>query len=436
MMTPGLRVLYLAPPSPQGGRLSRYSFLDEEIRALADRGIHAYVLSRASDAAADRGNVHVRVLPDDSAEERRKTLAFLARHLSRIPLRNLLDVRQCYRSVRVERFAADLVAREGISLIHSYFGWPRGFGGQLAAAATGRPLIAGVRGSDVNTIAELDYGARLNPSFDRAMRRLLARADQTIFVSDFLRQQGLALGARRDAARVVLKGVRLDQFTVKADRGAARQAIGIGPDPMILAVAGLVRIKGLHHVLEALASVKASGRRFAFVVCGEGVEREALEQQAASLGLAECTTFCGKVPRDRIAGYFAEADLFVHGSIIEASGNVLLEAMASGLPIVCTDAGGPGEYVKNGTTGFVVPVADPAGMARQIVRLLDDSALRQEFGRAGRALALTAYGYDRMIDETVDAYERVLQGRYARAGQLAHGELTSIPRAETRSPEI
>ncbi len=435
-MTPGLRVLYLAPPSPQGGKLSRYSFLDEEIRALADRGIHAYVLTRARDAAADDGYVHVRVLPDDSVAERQKTLTFLARHLSRIPLRNLADVRQCYRSVRVERYAADLVVREGISLIHSYFGWPRGFGGQLAAAATGRPLVAGIRGSDVNTIPELDYGARLNASFDRSMRCLLARADQTIFVSDFLRRQGLALGARPAAAQVVLKGVRLDHFTVHQDRGAARQAIGMGADPMILAVAGLVRIKGLHHVLEALAAVKASGRRFTFVVCGEGVEREPLEQQASSLGLAGCVTLAGKVPRDRIAGYFAAADLFVHGSIIEASGNVLLEAMASGLPVVCTDAGGPGEYVKHGSTGFVVPVADPPAMAQQIIRLLDDHALRQAFGRAGRALALSAYGYDRMIDETVGAYARVLQSRDVYAAHPATGELRPIVGAETQSPDI
>ena len=435
-MTPGLRVLYLAPPSPKAGRLSRYSFLDEEIRALADRGIHAYVLSRDGDAASDDGHVHVRVLPDDSAEERRKTLTFLARHFTRIPFRNLVDVRQVYRSVRVERFAADLIARESISLIHSYFGWPRGFGGQLAAAATGVPLVAGVRGSDVNTIAELDYGARLNPSFDRAIRRLLKNADRTIFVSDFLKRQGLALGARGEVAQVVMKGVRLDHFTVNVDRQAAKESVGSGNAPMILAVGGLVKIKGLHHVLEALAIVKASGRAFSFVVCGEGDERDALAQQAKSLGLAECLTLSGKVPRDRIASYFAAADLFVHGSIIEASGNVLLEAMASGLPIVCTDAGGPGEYVKHGSTGFVVPVADPQSMASQILRLLDDAGLRQQFGASGRALALRAYGYDRMIDETVDAYQRVLQAAAVPAGPAAKHELRPISGAGPRNPTI
>jgi glycosyltransferase involved in cell wall biosynthesis len=408
LMTSGLRVLYLAPPSPDAARLSRYSFLDEEIRAFAARGVHAYVLSRAEGAERDDACLHVRMLPSDSGAERRRTVTFLGRHLPRVPLRNMLDVPQCYRGLRVERFAAELIEREHIDLVHSYFAWPRGFGGQLAAAATDRPLVAGMRGSDVNTVPDLEYGARLDPFFDRAVRRLLATADRTIFVSDFLRRQGVGVGARPERTTVILKGVHLEQFSTAHDKAAARQAVGGGSDPLILAVAGLVRIKGLHHILEALAIVRTEGRRFSFGVCGEGPEREALEEQAKRLGLSDCVKFWGKVPRNHIAIHFAAADILVHGSIIEASGNVLLEAMASGLPIVCTDAGGPGEYVKHGRTGFVGPVADPAAMAEHLVRLLDDSALRHTMGAQGRALALQAYAYDRMIDETLQIYGSVV----------------------------
>ena len=158
-------------------------------------------------------------------------------------------------------------------------------------------------------------------------------------------------------------------------------------------------------MLDALALVKSSGRTFSFVVCGEGPEREALELRAQQLGLSPLCTFPGKIPRSEIATYFAAADLLVHGSIIEASGNVLLEAMASGLAIVCTDAGGPAEYVRDGETGFVVPVADPKAMAERIATLLDDSALRSRFGRAGRELAEARFSYDRMIDETMQVYQ-------------------------------
>ncbi len=404
MRDAAVRVLYLAPPPTEPGRLSRYSFLDEEIRAIAARGVHVYVLTRLAGTASDDGCVHVRVIPPDSPRERFRALAFLARQIHRLPLPNLLDPRECYRVMVVERFAAELIQKERIDLVHSYFGWPRGYGGQLAAAATRRPLVAGLRGADVNVVPALEYGSRLNASFDRALRRLLQRAARTIFVSEFLRRQGHALGASPQRSQVILKGVRLDQFAAAPDRAEARRAVGAGPDPMILAVAGLVPIKGLAHVLDALAIVKASGRRFSFVVCGEGPERDALERQARNLGLGEQLTLRGRVARDQIARYFAAADLFVHGSIIEASGNVLLEAMASALPVVCTNAGGPAEYVTDGVDGFVVPVADPRAMAERIAQLLDDGELRKTFGTNGRARALNDLAYDRMIDETLAVY--------------------------------
>ena len=408
MSDAAVRVLYLAPPPTEPGRLSRYSFLDEEIRAIAARGVHVYVLTRLPETACDDGCVHLRVIPSDSPRERIRALGFLARQIHRLPPANLVDGRESYRAMVVERFAAELIERERIDLIHSYFGWPHGYGGQLAAAATRRPLIAGLRGADVNVVAALGYGSRINAGFDRALRRLLGRADRTIFVSQFLRRQGHALGASPEKSQVILKGVRLDQFAAAPDRDQARRDIGAGADPMILAVAGLVRIKGLAHVLDALAIVKASGGHFSFVVCGDGPEREALEQQARTLGLADRVTLRGRVGRDQIARYFAAADLFVHGAVIEASGNVLLEAMASALPVVCTDAGGPAEYVTDGISGFVVPVADPRAMADKITQLLDDGELRKTFGTNGRARALRDLAYDRMIDETLTVYRELL----------------------------
>ena len=401
-MTSPLRVLYLAPPSEQAGPLSRYSFLDEEIRALAARGIDAYVVSRVPGAKKDEDRIHVRTVAADSGRERARTLGFIARHLSNIPVTNFADFHQAYRTMRVERFCAEIIARERISLIHSYFAWPRGFGGSVAKAATGVPLIAGMRGSDVNTIPRLSYGSRLDPSFDRAVRRLVKSADRMVFVSEFLRRQGLSLGASEPKTRVILKGVRLNQFDA---RSRMRHAVG---RPTILTVAGLVAIKGIDHILDALRLVRSAGFEFSYVVCGDGVQQTMLQRRAEELGLADLVDFRGRVPRTVIASHFAAADILVHGSLIEASGNVLLEAMASGVPVVCTDAGGPAEYVQNGVTGFVVPVADPEAMAKRIIELLQQPPLLAQFGRAARELAERRFSYDRMIDETIDVYRQVL----------------------------
>jgi glycosyltransferase involved in cell wall biosynthesis len=248
-----MRVLYLAPWSRQRGQLSRRGFLDEEIRALADAGVDAYVLSRVAKADEDHGPLHIRAVAPDSAAERRRTLRFLRQSFGHVPLANLAGAKACYRGLLIERRAAEVIATEGIQLIHSYFGWPRGFGGLLAKVATGAPLVAGLRGSDVNVLPSFDYGSRLDPSFDRSFRRMLRGADMTVSVSEFLRRRALALGAPADRARVLFKGVRLDAFTRGRDRAEARAALGLPPRPQLLAVSGLVPNKGLQQVLSVLA---------------------------------------------------------------------------------------------------------------------------------------------------------------------------------------
>jgi glycosyltransferase involved in cell wall biosynthesis len=197
--------------------------------------------------------------------------------------------------------------------------------------------------------------------------------------------------------------------------------VGAGPEPLILVVAGLGPIKGINYVLDALALVREAGQPFSCVVCGKGPDREALEAQAARLGLAASVSFRGRVPRSEIPQYFAAADILVHGSLIEGSGNVLLEALASGLPVVCTDAGGPAEYVRDGVTGFVVPVADSTSMAERILTLLRDPELRAQFGRRGHEQAQEEFSYDRMIADTLHLYQLMLAGGTSPSQPVGNG---------------
>jgi glycosyltransferase involved in cell wall biosynthesis len=240
--------------------------------------------------------------------------------------------------------------------------------------------------------------------FDRALRRLLRSADATVFVSEFLRQQALELGAAHARTRVILKGVDLLRFQPAVDKPLLRRELGVGDDPLILAVAGLIPIKGIRHIFAALARIR-DVHPFSFVLCGEGPELDALRSLAENLAVLNQTRFVGRIARSDIAKYFGAADLFVHGGLIEASGNALLEAMAAGLPVVCTDSGGPREYVLDGSAGFVVPVANAEAMAGKILLLLRDSRLRDVLGRQARHRAETLFGYDRMIRDTLGVYQ-------------------------------
>lgn len=401
-----MRVLYLMPQPKRPDRIGAYTFLDEEVQALAAAGIETFVLTTKQKTDTWCGRVRLKAVRPRLT--RRSAVArFLATRLADVPWGNVLSPRVLYRAARLEYLAATVVEKEKIDLIHSHFAWPEGLGGSLARAATGRPLVASLRGNDILLDRKIAYGRRVSAPYDRALRTLLRRADRTVYFSNYMRDHAIGLGAAADSARVIRKGVNIAQFEVAADRAALRVRLGFGDRPMILTVAGLIERKGVHHILQALALLRAE-RDFTFVVCGDGPERPRLEALSTELGLADRTVFMGRVDRDKIPSVFAASDIFVLASLVEAAGNVLFEAMSAGRPVVCTDSGGPAEYVTDGETGFVVPVADPRAMAEKIGRLLDDPALQERLGREGRRRTCTEFDYGRMVSDIVEVYRETL----------------------------
>jgi glycosyltransferase involved in cell wall biosynthesis len=404
-----MRVLYLLPQPKQAGRIGAYPFLDEEIQALATSGVEAFVLSTAAPEDSRCGAVQlVSVMSRTTASSRLKAAWPLVSPVEGLPLRSARHPLLSYRSAWMEHVAARVVEEKAIQLIHSHFAWPRGLGGAMARVVTGRPLVASLRGTDIVSDKTLRYGRRRNPYFGRAVGRLLATADRTVYFSRYMRDQGVSLGARPEATRVIRKGVDLRHFAPSQDRAALRAELGLPSRPMVLTVGGLIPLKGIHHVLEAAALLR-EGLDVTFVVCGDGPERSRLEAMGAGLGLGDRLVFTGRVDRATISKYFAACDVFVLASLREAAGNVVFEAMASGRPVVCTDSGGPGEYVADGETGFVVPIGDPAAVAASIRRLLLDEELRETMGREARRRTIRDFDYDRMVSDLIDVYREVVQ---------------------------
>lgn len=404
-----MKVLYLVPQPKRADRIGAYTFLDEEIQALAAAGVEAYVLSKRVQEDGWCGQVRLKAARLSSPGWL-DMAAFLAPRVADVPPRYLLDPGEFYRAAKLQYLAAEVVRTEKIDLIHSHFAWPDGFGGTLTRAHTGRPLVASLRGTDILVDPAIGYGRRSSPAYDSAIRRLLETADRTVYFSDYMRDQALALGARPEAACVIRKGVDLSHFTPVADRTALRLELGLGARPMILTVAGLIARKGVHHILQALALLRDT-TDFTFVVCGEGPERPRLEALSAELGLVDRVRFLGRVDRETIPQYFAACDALVLASIMEAAGNVLFEAMAAARPVICTDSGGPPEYVRDGQTGYVVPVGDSRAMADRIGAILDDPTLGDRLGQEGRRRTVGEFAYSRMVSDLMTVYEEVLNAQ-------------------------
>lgn len=207
---------------------------------------------------------------------------------------------------------------------------------------------------------------------------------------------------------VLYNGVDTTRFGRVADRSARRAALGIADDALlVLTVANFSPVKDHAALLEAIARLPAAGsasRRFLFL--GEGPLRGALEAQAAALGLQDQVSMPGS--SDRVADYLAVADAFVLPSRLEGMSNAILEAMASGLPVIARAVGGNPELVVDGETGFLCRPGDVADLADALGRLVADAPLRRQMALAARVRAEALFSIDAMMNAYGDFYRRVV----------------------------
>ena len=164
-----------------------------------------------------------------------------------------------------------------------------------------------------------------------------------------------------------------------------------GREVRLLSVGRLVAKKGQRHQIDAGRELARRGRRFRLLIIGEGPRRAALEAQAARAGLRESVALPGEYSSAEVEAAYAWADVFWHTGIVDSRGdrdglpNVVPEAMAHGLPVISSAAGGAAEAVRDGETGLIVDPADGRALADAVERLADDASLRRRLGENGRA---------------------------------------------------
>jgi glycosyltransferase involved in cell wall biosynthesis len=179
------------------------------------------------------------------------------------------------------------------------------------------------------------------------------------------------------------------------------------PEVIVGTACRLEPVKGLQHLIDAFAMLKSQNPGLRVEIAGEGSQRESLKCMAQQHELSKQITFLGW--KNNLPSTLASWSIFVLPSLDEGFGVAVLEAMAAGLPVVATAVGGLPELVQDGRTGFLVPAAAPADLARRIQTLLDSPDLRKEMGRAGRRRAQENFSVAAMVKETAALYTSVLQ---------------------------
>lgn len=289
-------------------------------------------------------------------------------------------------------------------VINQHYLLPTGIAGQWWATRLGIPTVTTLIGMDVY---DPDY--RPAPVWRPLMRRAIRRARAVTCISSFVRDvvQRDYPPAPGAPCALVPYGVDVKQFHPEESAGEVRRRHGVADeDLLVLAVQRLYARKGVTTFLDAAALVVREIPNVRFLVAGAGPEREALERHASTLGLAERVTFVGRKHNlTELPAYYAAADVFALHTLHEGLGIVLLEALASGCPVVTTAAGGTVDIVRDGDTGLLVPPGDANAFAAAVIRLLRDPSLRATLRVRARRAAEAAFDWDVVAERYLEVFE-------------------------------
>lgn len=272
--------------------------------------------------------------------------------------------------------------------------------GTLAAFAGYRPTLLSVWGSDVYDFPER---SRLAAALLRHnLRAAQALASTSEAMADRVRQ---LLGAAVPIA-VTPFGVDLERFSPAPDAGGDKPS-----RPLVIGtVKTLEPVYGIDLLLRAYALLRARrpGRCAPLQLVGGGAQRADFERLAAELGIAEWVEFVGEVDHAQVPDRLRRLDIYVAPSRQESFGVAVVEAMACGLPVVVSDAGGLPEVVRAGESGLVVPRGDVQALAAALERLVDDAGLRSRLAAAAVERARSAYAWPLCVDRMIECQDAVI----------------------------
>jgi glycosyltransferase involved in cell wall biosynthesis len=225
----------------------------------------------------------------------------------------------------------------------------------------------------------------------RSLRAATMRVTPSTFLQRVFERHGID-------AEVIPNIIDLSRFKPRA-------AQDHGDAPHLIVVRNLERLYDIATALRALVIVRERYPRARMTVAGSGPEHETLVRLARDVGVADAVHFTGRVEHAQVPAIYAQADVALNPSLADNMPNSVLEAYASGVPVVSTNVGGVPDIVVDGVSGLLVPPGDPAAMALAVVRLLDDRNLAARLVQVGLEQA-QRYAWPQVKGQWFEAYLR------------------------------
>jgi len=330
-------------------------------------------------------------------------------YLSKIPGPGkalVLSSRQLEWSLKFYRVAMDVFQKDPVEVLES-----AQIGALLLARCRLAPVVVRLHGSDYifrkHLRASLPLGARLNHGLERAVLRHAHAITSPSFshATEIAREMDCV----ENRFYVIPNPIGPEMLTKAM---AAREAAERNQStPTILYTGRLAPVKGIEPLLEAARETQKLFRPVRFVLAGpwqmpEKPERWGLEKN--EIDKERGVVWVGHIPWMELPQQYCRADVFVMPSYYETFGISCLEAMAFGLPVVATKAGGLPEVVNDGVTGILIPPGDPHALTEAIIGLLRDPERRRRMGEAGRERVLTEFTLEEVVQSTLSVYRHVI----------------------------
>jgi len=391
---------------PDGFTLDQGFVLDEALK-ITEMGMEVHVFSRSLRSRLRWRKIWFHPIKPPTRLEYLKTASKL---LKRLPVQTFL--RTPGRLLSDVLYTQSLMRHvKDLDLIYAYSAYPEGLAAAIASETTDVPLIVEVHGSDIHVNSDLGYGIRRYRGYDAMVRSVLDKANAVIASSLHLYRETSELLGSSSKLYLVSKGVDVNRFNPMVSDRSTRRRWSLENANVVFALDRHTQWCGFENLIAAAAQVCRVRKDTVFLVGGDGPLKPFLERLAGDLRIRRKVIFTGPIPRSEVPGYYAACDVFVAPSLIEESTTTIIEAMATGKPVIASDIEGLRELVTDRINGFLVPPKSVRLLADRMLYLLENPKEAMEMGLKGRKTVERSFSLDDRVRRLIQIFEETIRSK-------------------------
>lgn len=298
----------------------------------------------------------------------------------------------------------DVAKYEKLDLLHVHYAIPHATSAVLARDILNKesislPVVTTLHGTDITIVGQ-------DASYTPVVTYSINASDGVTAVSNYLRQETYDAFDIKAPIKVIPNFIDTEHFR-RQEKDHFRSVI-CGPGQKVVAhVSNFRRVKNVPHVIEIFHRILREGVSAKLLLVGDGPDRSNVEQLTRDRGIQEVVRFLGK--QDPVQEILSIADLFLLTSGSESFGLALLEAMACGVPVVCSDVGGLPELVFGSGAGYLCPLGDIEEFSKACMRILTNDSLHAQMAKHARDYAVSNYDTHGIVAQYEEYYEEIIR---------------------------